>query len=90
MKILPPGTRIQLFFDGEKTASGTVVSQYDTEPYDDTEVEFDHVYSWVEYRTVRRFWFLPKWFFPKKESVVCKLGKREYLHSSDLRPLLEK
>ena len=86
-KILSPGTRVQVTFHEGKTATGTVVNQYDSEPYDDTEVRFDHVYSWSEEVLVRRFWFFPNWFFPKRESVLRRLGEQEYLHSSDLHPI---
>lgn len=84
-KTLSPGTRVEFTYHEMKVGRGTVVNQYDSEPYDDTAVDLDQVYSWVDNRTVRRFWFFPKWFFPKLESVTRQLGERAYLHSSDLR-----
>lgn len=89
-KILLPGTRVEFTYHEKKVGHGTVVNQYNSEPYDDTEVDLDQVYSWVENRVIRRSFLLPKWFFPKRDIVIHQLDKRAYLHSSDLRLVEEK
>jgi hypothetical protein len=81
------GTRVRFTYAEGRVAHGIVVDQYDTEPYDDTEVILDQVYVWEEHQTVRWFWFMPKWLFSRKVAILRSLGPRVYRHSSDLHPV---